>query len=244
VLQTAELPAGPARAVLVAYQEGGARRFAVIVRSLRSGAAVAYELDAEDGGDEDAWTVALDASLSFGESMGFLFDDEMLVDRRRDTLRRGLAAVHEILAPPDVGADDEPEVDPGAPKIGSADELAEILLDEELDGMELVSGTSARAPAEPGLGPAPPQPEEKPAAPLRLSKFRAAPSDRRKPQPSAEPSPSAAPATEPSRKTPPDGEQSQPGRSRRLGRVKPVRVRVDGEAAAKVDPLVRLLADF
>ena len=45
-------------------------------------------VEEEPATDESGWSVALDASLSFGESMGFLFDDEMVVDRRPETLRR------------------------------------------------------------------------------------------------------------------------------------------------------------
>jgi len=225
VLATAEVPSGPARAVLAAYQEANTRRFAVIVRSLRGGAAVVYDLESEDAGDEDAWTVALDASLSFGESMGFVFDDEMLTDRRPETLRRALAALHEILAPPDVDGEDA-GVDAGAPKIGSPEELSEILLEDELETLESAkpsSHTTRRVEAPPAAAaPAP--------APVRLSKFR---------------SPAPAPASAPARvETQPEAEESNPGRSRPLGRVRPVRVRVDAEAGPKSDPLLRLLADF
>ncbi|RIL06959.1 MAG: hypothetical protein DCC71_04790 [Proteobacteria bacterium] len=247
VVSTAELAAGPARAVIVVYGEGPARRFAVVVRSLRDGATVVYELDAEDARDEDGWSVALDASLSFGESMGFLFDDETIVDRRPETLRRALACLHEILAPPDVEQDAPLRARTGpklgsdagaksAARVGSPDEMAEILLEDELDalapdpndatGAELTGPFALRAPpAETQPAVAAAAAPAAPAASPSLSKFRGAP---------------AAAAAPP--------EADAPGASQRsvatLGRVRPVRLRVDAEAAPKSDPLVRLLADF
>jgi len=139
VLSTAELPTGPARAAIAVYAEAGTRRFAVIARSLRGGVAVVYELEEEPATDESGWSVALDASLSFGESMGFLFDDEMVVDRRPETLRRALARMHALIAPPEVGdldeisarsdtSSDAPGPATGGPTIGSSEELSEFLL--------------------------------------------------------------------------------------------------------------------
>lgn len=235
VLSTAELATGPARAAIVVYAEAGTRRFAVIARSLRGGVAVVYELEAEPATDESAWGVALDAALSFGESMGFLFDDEMVVDRRPETLRRALARMHALIAPPEVGDLDEISAHSGvasatasepaaagdarSPVIGSAEELSEILLEDEFHGQD----AATRAP-EPVLAP-------QPAAVVSLSKFRGAP-------PPA-PAPTAPLAS-------PSPEQTEPGRTgpARLGRVRPLRVRLDGDGAATIDPILRLLADF
>lgn len=223
VLSTAELPTGPASAAIAVYAEAGTRRFAVIARSLRGGVAVVYELEAEPATDESGWNVALDASLSFGESMGFLFDDEMVVDRRPETLRRALARMHALIAPPEVGdldeisarSDAEPAhaaSDAAGFAIGSPEDLSEILLEDELEGQEAAS----RAPVV-----APP-----PAAAVPLSKFRSAP-------------PPASPASA-------SPEQTEPGRTgpARLGRVRPLRVRLEAEGAPRVDPILRLLADF
>lgn len=227
VLSTAELPTGPARAAIAVYSEAGIRRFAVIARSLRGGLAVVYELEAEPATDEAGWNVALDAALSFGESMGFLFDDELVADRRPETLRAALARMHALIAPPEVGDLDEvsarsdaaPDAAPDepGPRIGSSGDLSEILLEDELDGQE----AAARTPAEPS--PAPPAP----VAAVSLSKFRGAPPP---------PAPPAADAPE----------QTEPGRTgpARLGRVRPLRVRLEGDAAPKADPVLRLLADF
>jgi hypothetical protein len=224
VLSTAELPAGPARAVIVAYLEGSARRFAVIARSLRAGVTAIYELEGEDAHDADAWSVvALDSALSFGESMGFVFDDEMLVDRRAETLRRGLAHLHEILAAPSIdGAEEAPRGAPEpAAEIGAPGELAEILLEDAVEAFDPGSLDRGHDAA--------PAPEPRAAEAARLSKFRSPP-----PSPSPAPEPVAQAAAKP-----------QPARGpATLGRVRPVRVRVDGETAPRVDPLLRLLADF
>lgn len=217
VLATAELPAGPARAAIVVHAQGASRCFSIVVRSLRGGASVIYELEGDDLREDSGWAVALDASLSFGESMGFLFDDEMLVDRRPETLHRALARLHEILAPPDVSDDDSPAV--SALEV-AAEEPAEILLEDELDHVTVGAdsqGSDAIGPLDaPGVAP-----------PVLLSKFRA----------------EAAPPSE-SQPVPAKPAAAVRGGAR-LGRVQPVRLRaVDPDAPPKVDPLVRLLADF
>lgn len=226
VLATAELPAGPARAAIVVHAQGASRCFSIVVRSLRNGASVIYELEGDELDEESGWAVALDASLSFGESMGFLFDDEMLVDRRPETLRRALVRLHEILAPPDVSDDNSHAA--SALEV-AAEEPAEILLEDELDHAAL----GVDVPESDTTGPIdPPR-----AAPLvLLSKFRGAP-------PVRERAVEAAPRSE-SHPVP-----AKPGTAVRggatLGRVRPVRMRaVDPDAGPKLDPLVRLLADF
>jgi hypothetical protein len=259
VLATAELPAGPARAAIVVHAQGASRCFSIVVRSLRNGDSVIYELEGDDLREDSGWAVALDASLSFGESMGFLFDDEMLVDRRPETLRRGLARLHEILAPPDVSDDDSQAV--SAPETAAV-EPTEILLEDELDH----STMGADAPGSDTTGPfdAPPDDSEGQAlratsddpegqalratsddpegqalrampvaTPVLLSKFRAVP-------------PVRAEAAPPSESPPVPAQPAAAVRGRAtLGRVRPVRLRtVDPDAPPKPDPLVRLLADF
>jgi len=223
VLATAELPAGPARAAIVVHARGASRCFSIVVRSLRNGDSVIYELEGDDLREDRGWSVALDASLSFGESMGFLFDDEMLVDRRPETLHRALARLHEILAPPDVSDDDSPAV--SALEVAAA-EPAEILLEDELDHATVGAdsqGSETTGPLDaPRLAP-----------PVLLSKFRAVPPVRVEVAPPGEsqlvPAKPAAAA----------------GGGATLGRVRPLRLRaVDPDTAPKVDPLVRLLADF
>lgn len=227
VLATAELPAGPARAAIVVHTQGASRCFSIAIRSLRNGASVIYELEGDELDEESGWAVALDASLSFGESMGFLFDDEMLVDRRPETLRRALVRLHEILAPPDVSDDDSHAT---SALEGAAEEPVEILLEDELDHAAM----GADAPGSDTTGPLD---ASRGGAPLvLLSKFRGAP-------PVRERAVEAAPRSE-SHPVP-----AKPGTAVRggatLGRVRPVRMRaVDPDAGPKLDPLVRLLADF
>jgi hypothetical protein len=235
VLATAELPAGPARAAIVVHAQGALRRFSIVVRSLRNGASVIYELEGEDLREDSGWSVALDASLSFGESMGFLFDDEMLVDRRPETLRRAITRLHEILAPPDV-SDDDPRA-ASAPRV-VVDESGEILLEDELDkaGPEAdAQGSDATGPFAASL----PDLERKTLSPLPvaqpvpLSRFRALPPNRVEAVESSE----SPPASE-------EPAVRMPGGAT-LGRVRPVRLRTQGpDAPAKLDPLLRLLADF
>lgn len=234
VLGTAELPAGPARAALVVFAEGSLRNFAIIVRSLRNGASAVYELQGDDLREHSGWSVALDATLSFGESMGFLFDDEMLVDRRPDTLRRAIARLHEILAPSDV-VDEDAFASNSAPDF-AVEEISEILLEDELDNA--ATGEAADGPETTGsLETAPIV-----AAPVLLSKFRATPT--------AAPTPGpvhieVAPEPPPSEALIPTASPNMTARGATLGRVRPVRLRApDPDAPAKVDPLVRLLADF
>jgi hypothetical protein len=256
VLATAELPAGPARAAIVVHAQGASRCFSIVVRSLRNGASVIYELEGEDLREDSGWSVALDAALSFGESMGFLFDDEMLVDRRPETLRRAITRLHEILAPPDV-SDDDP-LAASAPRVAE-DERGEILLEDELDnaaqdtdahGSEATGPLEAASPnlEQQALPPRLDDPAGQPLGglrvtpPVQLSKFRAALPDRVEPE--APGPPDHQP--EPSESQPASEEPAVRVRgSATLGRVRPVRRRRQGpDAPEKVDPLLRLLADF
>ncbi len=258
VLATAELPVGPARAAIVVHTQGAVRCFSIVVRSLRNGASVIYELEGEDLREDIGWSVALDASLSFGESMGFLFDDEMLVDRRPETLRRAITRLHEILAPQDVSDDDSQPI--SAPR-AAGDEAGEILLEDELDNaMPLADeqGSDATGPLEaprpnserPVQSPRPPVPASQPLRaapgdparqppgsarveqPVPLSRFRAIP-------------PVVAAAMAPIENQPTTGEPARVHGGATLGRVRPVRLRtVNPDAPAKLDPRLRLLADF
>ena len=195
VVATAELAPGPARAAIVTYAEGGTRRFAVAVRTLRSGTSVVYELEGEDLNEASGWAVALDAALSFGESMGFLFDDEQLTHRTPKALREALACVREIIAPP--GPEEEDAADPELALEEPAEE-AEILLD---DAVEAEAHPGARRGAR-GASPD----AERGRAGVSLTKFREAPAE-------------AADAKRQSAK------KSAGGGAAKLGRVRPVRLR-------------------
>ncbi len=83
VVTTEVIPAGPARGALLVHRDARGRLgVALCVRSLRTGAVVLYRGDEGLEGDGEL-SVGIDAALSFGESLGFLFDD--------DELEKGLA---------------------------------------------------------------------------------------------------------------------------------------------------------
>jgi hypothetical protein len=220
VVGTAELPAGPARAAIVVHTEGGRRRFLVGVRSLRSGASVLYELEGDDLTETSGWAVALDAALSFGESMGFLFDDELLAERSPAALRRALASVREIIEPPGPAEQElaDSEASPEEP------EEPEILLDDAVEAEARPAAAAAKpaaSSAQGGSRASDAATGERERAGTPLSKFRAAPGETAKPAPKAAPKPPVA----------------------RLGRVRPVRVR-SGDTQPPVGALLRLLAAF
>ena len=83
VVTTEVIPSGPARGALLVHRDARGRLgVALCVRSLSTGDVVLYRSDERfDGAGE--LSVGIDAALSFGESLGFLFDD--------DELEKGLA---------------------------------------------------------------------------------------------------------------------------------------------------------
>ncbi len=218
VVATDELPAGPARAAIAIHSEVGRTCFTVAVRSLRQGVSVLYELEGEDVTQRDGQAVALDASLSFGESMGFLFDDELIVDRQPATLRQAVARLREIVSAP-----------------GLDDDESEILLEEAVEQVAVEPPPAAmRTPESPMLtkfragaasgAQCAAQPAAQSVAPVaKVPVARAA---------AGPPAPSGAAP----------GVAVRSGASR-LGRVQPIRVRAPGAAPA-VPPLLRLLAAF
>jgi hypothetical protein len=238
IVSTDELPAGPARAGIAVHSESGRTRFTVAVRSLPLGVSVLYELDSEDISQPDDMALALDASLSFGESMGFLFDDDMIVDREPGTLRQAVARLREIVSSPgpDVAGISASDLD-------ECGDDAEILLEEALE-----QGV-VEAPAAPPLAAEDRCPTETARAALEtleplpapgispsLTKFRTGPSHPDPSRPASEPGPHAV-------STPRSPTPETPGGGARLGRVQPVRMRAPG-VAPPVPPLLRLLAAF
>ena len=256
VVSTPDLPAGPARAAIAVHREGGRTCFTVAVRSLTNGASVLYELEGEDPNDASGIAVALDATLSFGESMGFLFDDELVTSRSEPVLRAALARLREIVAPP---APDETA--PLLDGLGAADE---ILLDEALETPAAPDGARERpAPAPPpepqpgpALGSAPSKAQREPAAPVRapapaapraksLTKFRhlaaAADGSPEKTAPPPVRRPPADKAAGPGASSRPA--RTAPGGGALLGRIEPIRLRAT-DGPAPPSPLLRLLASF
>lgn len=221
VVATPDLPAGPARAAIVVHGEAGRTCFTVAVRSLRQGESVLYELEGEDPNDASGIAVALDAALSFAESMGFLFDDDLVTERSEPVLRAALARLREIVAPPgpEVG-ETEPALEPPPP-------AEEILLEEALE-------------LEPAGQPAPAAAARAPAA-ASLTKFRAAASAAGP----AESAPAGATGRPAEGTTAPPGATGRkaPGGGALLGRVKPVRRR-SPDGPPPVPALLRLLKSF
>ncbi len=238
VVATDELPAGPAQAAIAIHAEAGRTCFTVAVRSLRQGVSVLYELEGEDVTQRDGLTVALDASLSFGESMGFLFDDDMIVDREPATLRRAVARLREIVSAPGLDADEFSASQPGTHRVSrsgthageparddgeSIDDGGEILLEEAVEQVPVEPAVAkSDLPVAPAAG-APPATTPAPRGPM-LTKFRSGP----KPAESAAQTPAVRAAA---------------AGGARLGRVQPIRLRTPGAAPA-VPALLRLLAAF
>ncbi len=76
VVASPDLPEGPCRASILVHREiEGTLHISVGVRSLKTGDAAIWTSDS-DLGEATSVDVAVDASLSFAEGMGFLFDDE------------------------------------------------------------------------------------------------------------------------------------------------------------------------
>ncbi len=241
VVATPELPSGPARAALVSHAEAGLRCITVAVRSLRNGATVLYELEGMDLDATLDFSVAMDAALSFAETMGFLFDDDEVA--RGGDAAQALRRWREIMGPAaarvqleDTGAQVAEEA-PAPPVASRAEqaaragrEIAELLLEdvaEETVPEFEVPGDAVRAPEleadeAPGLEAA-----ADPAGPdagSTLTKFR---------------------PPEPEKKTR-RGARAQ-GRERAgataLGRVQLVRRRAPA-APERASPMLRLLACF
>ena len=75
VLSAADLPIGPARALIVVHRDARGRMDATVgVRSQRGGELAYWSFDGELASDVDL-DVASDAALTFAESLGFLFDE-------------------------------------------------------------------------------------------------------------------------------------------------------------------------
>lgn len=171
VVTALDLPAGPARAVIVVHRESRGRMDATVgVRSVASGEIAYWSFDGELQSDADL-SVAADAALTFAESLGFLFEEIPLHGAPADqAFRAWLAGNDGSLA---IGAEPKAPL-PRADALGDGSEL-------ELD--ELVVDGPAAAPAAPAVAHTERRPRtaleplpaaELPRAPQKtLSKFRA-----------------------------------------------------------------------
>ena len=122
VVATEELPIGPARAAILIHDdpERGAT-VTIGIRSLRADRVALYGIEGEP--DEGAeLEVAVDAALSFAESMGFLFDEDELAGGGAQAKTRCLGLWRDLLG------DDAGE--PSRPAARAAEPESELLLEE------------------------------------------------------------------------------------------------------------------
>lgn len=123
VLSVAELPDGPARAAIVVYAgEYGGLSLAIGLRSLRADRVAFYAWCGEI--DLDSVPEAWEAALGFGESLGFLFDDDVLAGSDPELRRRAHALWQSFRGPSQ-----------GAAPAGDAGDFGDIPL--EIDPEEL-----------------------------------------------------------------------------------------------------------
>lgn len=88
VVSTEDIPSGPARAAIAMwFEDDKSCSLEVRVRSVGTGRMVVYACEGELSDAREVET-ALDAGLSFAESMGFLFDDDVLSSE--STIGRGM----------------------------------------------------------------------------------------------------------------------------------------------------------
>jgi hypothetical protein len=148
VVSIDELPVGPARAAIVIHEEfDGHPNLTLGVRSLRSGSAVLFSLEA-DLREHSSLAVGIDAVLSFGESMGFLFDeDEFETDSSEGACSRALGLWLELMGAESGASEMAPEVPavPASPRPASEPDDSfedeglyddEVLLLEEMADLE------------------------------------------------------------------------------------------------------------
>jgi len=264
VISTAELQVGPARAALAVHLEAdGCPNVTVAIRSLRTDESVHYSFEG-DLGSESSVAVALDAGLSFAETMGFLFGEDELGDGSDQLRKRALERWGEVAwggglpsetGPPRPEAPPEPG-DPAATEAARAfllDELANSLsealgsdgpeimleLEEEVPAELEVEQAGCPEPAAPG--PEPALPHLAPTPPADLA-----------PTPPPEPVPQAAPQGLTKFRSPPADPVRQEAEDRNettqhaLGRLKLVKRRRCRAAGGteKPNPILRLLSSF
>lgn len=261
VVSIEELPVGPARAAIAIHEEvDGRPNLTVGVRSLQSGSTVLFSLEG-DLREHSSLAVGIDAALSFGESMGFLFDEDELEAGSSGELRsRALGLWVELMgsesAAPEA-ARQVPRRPTGPPSASPFDDSFEVdglddevLLLEEVadpevdladafvdprggfDSGSFESGEEAEKPDAAPFAEALDGPERSGEAPVPLSKFR-----------------HSAPSDPPSRSVegarPDVGESRPSAKGAALGRLKLVKRRKGGgDAPAKPSVIRRLLSSF
>lgn len=239
VVSIEEVPVEPARAAIVAHDEvDGRPNVTVGVYALRSGVGVLFSFE-RSLRDTGALTNGVDAALSFGESMGFLFDEDELEPGSGEEARlRALNLWLELMSPP-LGEPEQPPQTSAAPEASSpgsgpkggaetASQSDEVLLLEEVaDPEDDLPDVRVEDPD-----------VVESAPPVLLSKFRHCASD-------PPPSPSEEVASPDVAEPRPASKGTALPKGTALGRLKLVKRRQDGnEALSKPSVIRRLLSSF
>jgi hypothetical protein len=159
VLLVDELPAGPATAAIACVGDPAAVRVLLAIRAERTGQTVLYGPDAELA-EWHGPEIAVEAALSFAESMGFLFDDDRAADAPDAARRLWAELLDAALRPPAGDAGSAPgaaAVEPARAQPAPEPEAPSEPLRAESDWLEEVF-----------------EEELRPARPLALTKFRPA----------------------------------------------------------------------
>lgn len=128
VVETEDLPEGPARAALLVHYDPVVEGVTTTVgiRSLKDGTVVYYRYQAEIS-DNQPFEAALDTGLAFTETMGFLFDDEEIHEVDSKDQARALKLFWELMGEPtgseSAGIDEDPDA------TTAEIELGEVVLD-------------------------------------------------------------------------------------------------------------------
>ncbi len=214
VVAVSDLPVGPAcAAILVHVEPGHGLQISVGVRSLGCGSVTVYGFDGPIGAN--VVNVALDAALSFAESMGFLFDDDMVDDdvaSQEKAVLRWQEMIGDVSSGPSPDRSRATALELFDPEAGELTDPP-APLEAEVPEVALELGT--------------PDPEKA----LALTKFRAQPSASAEPTP--QPNESAA------------GRADQEANRRALGRMRLVKRRGKQQAQdLRRAWLLRLLTSF
>lgn len=113
VVAIEDLPVGPARAA-IAVQDApeGRTSLLLVLRSQRTGQLACFAPD-EMLESEASAQIALDGALSFAESMGFLFDDDVIPELGAEGPREAAHSWNELLGIEPRGLEEDPEPAPG-----------------------------------------------------------------------------------------------------------------------------------
>jgi hypothetical protein len=146
VVATEELPIGPARAAILVHADAeGSPQVTIGIRSLRAQRVALYAFEG-DLREASSFAVAVDAALSFAESMGFLFDEDELGAGGAPARVRCLGLWRELLGDDSLGAVAARGGDAGSAEELLLEELAEdSALDEATDSPVFLTGDDVSA---------------------------------------------------------------------------------------------------